>query len=130
MSMKNYLDKIGFAGSVFTSLCCLGFPALAAILSSVGAAFLMNDAILLPLLILFLSIGAWGLFSSYRTHRRPHALVLHALSSMALVVFMFVFYVRPLAFLAIGGLLGSTVWNLYLKKACCVIEPGEGIAKS
>jgi hypothetical protein len=54
-----YLDRIGVGGSLFAALCCLGFPALVSLLSAIGLGFLMNDAILIPLLILFLARTIW-----------------------------------------------------------------------
>ena len=61
MTIPRNLDKIGVLGSVFTALCCLGLPALLTILSAVGLGFLINDAILLPLLVIFLAITVVGL---------------------------------------------------------------------
>jgi hypothetical protein len=53
---KKHTDKVGVFGSVFAALCCLGFPALLSILSAIGLGFLINDAVLLPLLIVFLLV--------------------------------------------------------------------------
>ena len=39
---KKHTDKLGVAGSVFTALCCLGFPALVSTLSAIGLGFLME----------------------------------------------------------------------------------------
>src|SRR5260370_16440716 len=36
--------------ALFTTLCCLGFPALVGLLSALGAGFLLNDRYLEPLL--------------------------------------------------------------------------------
>ena len=58
---KRHLDKIGVGGSLFAALCCLGFPALLAILSAVGLGFLVNDAVLTPMLVLFLLVTLAGL---------------------------------------------------------------------
>jgi len=65
---KRHLDQIGVGGSLFAALCCLGFPALLAILSAVGLGFLVNDAVLIPLLVLFLLITLWGLNLGRRHH--------------------------------------------------------------
>lgn len=59
---KRHLDKIGVGGSLFAALCCLGFPALLAILSAAGLGFLINDAVLIPLLVVFLAVTLWGLY--------------------------------------------------------------------
>lgn len=67
---KRNLDKIGIGGAVFAALCCLGFPALLAVVSALGAGFLINDAVLLPLLGVSLLITLWGLYSGTRHHHR------------------------------------------------------------
>jgi mercuric ion transport protein len=53
---KRNLDKIGIAGSIFAALCCLGVPALLSIVSAIGLGFIVRDAILIPLLVVFLAI--------------------------------------------------------------------------
>ena len=68
--MKVPLKSIGFTGSLFSLLCCLGFGPLIAFLSAIGAGFLINDAILAPLLIVFLVLGGVGLgLSTSQAHR-------------------------------------------------------------
>src|SRR5436853_5678360 len=84
---KRNLDKIGIGGSVFAALCCLGFPALLSILSAIGLGFVVNDAILIPLLLVFLAITLAGLYLGTRHHHRPWALVLGAVSSAITAVF-------------------------------------------
>jgi hypothetical protein len=54
--LEKHTDKVGVAGTIFAALCCLGFPALLSILGTVGLGFLINDAILVPLLALFLIV--------------------------------------------------------------------------
>lgn len=67
------LDKIGIGGTTFAALCCLGFPALLAILSAIGLGFLINDAVLLPLLAGSLLITLWGLYNGIRHHHNLSA---------------------------------------------------------
>ncbi len=105
------LDKIGICGSLFTALCCLGFPALLSVLSAVGLGFLMNDMILFPLLVGFLALTFYGLYRGYQEHGRPRAVVLGGTSAVALLVFLFVFFSRPLAYLSLAGLVGATLLN-------------------
>ena len=62
------LDKIGIGGAAFAALCCLGLPALLSIVSAFGLGFLVNDAVLLPLLVISLLITLWGLYSGTRHH--------------------------------------------------------------
>jgi len=72
---KRHLDKIGVGGSLFAALCCLGFPALVAILSAIGLGFLINDDILRPLMIVFLLVAILGLALGMRHHGSPWALI-------------------------------------------------------
>src|SRR5216684_8837647 len=87
---KKHTDKVGIAGSLFAALCCLGFPALLSILSAIGLGFLINDAVLLPLLIIFLVVTLIGLALGMREHHRAPALILGVISAIALFVFIVV----------------------------------------
>ncbi|MBE7487045.1 MerC domain-containing protein [bacterium] len=114
--MKLHLQGIGFAGSLFSLLCCLGFGPLIAILSAIGAGFLINDAVLAPLLILFLVIGGVGLGLTYRRHRHFGPLAVHLASAVAVVVFTFMLFVQPIVWLGIVGLLVASTWDFVLAK--------------
>src|SRR5215471_17005224 len=85
-SWMKHLDQIGVGGSAFAALCCLGTPAVLAIASSIGLGFLINDAILIPLLIAFLLITLVGLYLGMRHHRRTWALILGAVGAVLLVL--------------------------------------------
>ena len=110
---KRHLDKLGVGGTIFTALCCLGFPALLSVLSVVGLGFLINDAILLPLLVVFLAVTLVGLWSGMRHHRSRLAFVVGSASAAALLVFIFLWFNPVLAGIAIAGLVvasGLNVW--------------------
>ncbi len=113
---SRHLDKLGVAGSLIAALCCLGVPAVIAVASALGLGFLINDATLLPLLILFLLVLLWGLWLGLRHHRNPLALVVGVASSVVTVFFLFVRFSRPLAYLGIAGLVVSSVLNIYLRQ--------------
>lgn len=110
------LDKLGVAGSLIGALCCLGVPAVIAIGSALGLGFLINDATLLPLLILFLLVLLRDLWLGLRHHRNPLALVVGLTSSVVTVFFLFVRFSRPLAYRGIAGLVVSSVLNIYLRQ--------------
>jgi mercuric ion transport protein len=115
--MKNpHLNKVGLAGSLFALLCCLGFGPLVGLLSAIGAAFLVNDAILAPLLVVFLVIGGIGLGVTYRRHRAIGPLVAHTSSAVAVFIFTFVSFAAPLIWLGILGLIAASVWDFFLGK--------------
>ena len=82
---KRHLDKVGVGGSLFAALCCLGFPALVAILSSVGLGFLLRDSILVPALLVFLGLALWGLYMGLRRHGRRAALVVGSVAALLLL---------------------------------------------
>ena len=107
---RNHADKIGIGGSLFSALCCLGFPALLSLLSAISLGFLINDAILLPLLGIFLVITLWGLYFGMPRHGQPWALLLAAISSLILFVFLFI---NPIiAYLGIAGLIAAGLLNI------------------
>ena len=72
---KGHLDKLGIGGALFAALCCLGFPALLSILTAVGLGFLIRDAILIPMLVVFLALTLYGLYLGMRRHGNRLALV-------------------------------------------------------
>jgi hypothetical protein len=80
------LDKIGIGGAAFAALCCLGFPALLAVVSAVGLGFLINDAVLLPLLGVSLSITLWGLYRGTRHHHRWSAFGIGVVGAILMVL--------------------------------------------
>ncbi len=111
-----HLDKLGIAGSLIAALCCLGVPAVIAVASALGLGFLINDATLLPLLILFLLVLLWGLWLGLRHHHNPLALTVGLARSVLSVFFLFVRFSRPLAYLGIAGVVVSSVLNIYLRQ--------------
>ena len=115
MAIRGYLDKIGALGSIFTALCCLGVPAPLSILSAIGLGFLINDAILLPLLVAFLVITVVGLISGRRHHGKPWALIVGVLSSLVVVGFLFIYFNPLLVAVGIGGLILASLLNVWLQ---------------
>jgi mercuric ion transport protein len=114
--MKAYFDKIGPLGTLFTALCCIGTPALLAFLSSMGLGFIINDAILLPLLVLFLAVSIMGLYYSYKGHGYRRPLILGGASSLFILIFVYGWFLKPLVYLGLAGLIAASVWNIVLKR--------------
>lgn len=110
---QRYADKVGIGGSIFAALCCLGFPALLSILSAIGLGFLINDAILLPLLAIFLVVTLIGLYVGMRHHGQPWAFILGLTS--AVITFVFIFINTIVAYFGLAGLIVSGVLNIWLK---------------
>jgi mercuric ion transport protein len=112
---SKHTDKVGIAGSLLAALCCLGFPALLSILGAVGLGFLINDAILLPLLAVFLIVTLAGLYLDIRHHGSWLAFTVGALSAVMTFVFIVIAFNKPLAIVSIAGLIISSLLNVWLR---------------
>lgn len=67
--MSEFLKQIGSTlGAAFAAACCLGVAAALSILTAIGAGFLINDAVLIPLYLLLLALSVWLLYRSARAH--------------------------------------------------------------
>jgi len=109
-----HLDKLGIVGSLIAALCCLGVPAVLSIFAAIGLGFLINDAVLLPLLGVFLLITLIGLFSGYRLHRKKAALIVGLVS--AVVMFLFLFIFPPITYIGLVGLIAASLLNVWLRR--------------
>ena len=74
MTWKDHVDKLGVAGSFIAAATCLGLPAIVAVFAALGFGFLINDAVLLPLLLFFLGLTLFGLFQGYQKTSKSHGL--------------------------------------------------------
>lgn len=109
---KRHLDKFGAGGSVFAALCCLGFPALLAILSAVGLGFLIRDAVLIPMLVVFLALTVYGLYHGMRRHGRRQLLAVGIVAS--LVLFVSIWFGSAIAAgIGIAALIASSLLNAW-----------------
>jgi mercuric ion transport protein len=116
MKIWKFLDKLGVGGAVVTALCCLGFPALVSVLTALGLAFLINDAVLQPLLLVFLALSVVGLALGWRRHGKPWAFLVGLVAGAALYVFIFVAYMVAAAYFAVAGLVAASVLNVVLAR--------------
>lgn len=112
---SKHIDKLGIGGSLFAALCCLGFPALLSILSAIGLGFVVNDAILIPLLILFLLVTLGGLYLGVRHHGSWLALIVGTTSAIATFVSIAVAGSKMIAGIGIAGLVVAGVLNVWLQ---------------
>jgi mercuric ion transport protein len=118
---KRNLDKIGVGASIFAALCCLGFPALLSILSATELGFIVNDAILLPLLLVSLAAALSGIYLGMRHHHQPLALILGGVSAVAWVLVVLGIVANlVLAYAGIVGLAAASFLNVWLR-ACQTI---------
>lgn len=102
----------GSIGSIFASLCCLGFTPLLAALSAAGLGFVISDAILIPLLALFLIIVLWGLKDSQAKHGNKALFFVCLGGAIAALVGVFVFI--PLHVAGLITVVTASVWDVVL----------------
>lgn len=68
--MRELLKQLSAtAGAAFAAACCLGVTAALSALSALGAGFLVNDVILIPLYVMLLGLSLWLLYRSAKAHR-------------------------------------------------------------
>jgi len=102
----------GSIGSIFASICCLGVAPVLAALSAAGLGFIISDAVLIPMLALFLGITLWGMKGSRAKHGNSKPLYLGSSGAIAALVGIFVF--MPLHILGLVALIGASVWDIIL----------------
>ena len=102
-------DKLGFLGTLFASLCCLGVSVVIAPLTAIGLGFLINDLILLPLVLVFLLITLWGLYTGWKRHGLRPPFFLGIFAAVLLIPSFFVS--AYLSSLLLVVLLVATIWN-------------------
>ena len=100
----------GTTGSVIAGACCLGFAPLLAALSAVGAGFLIRDAILIPLFLLFLGFTLWSLWGSRARHGEAGPFYLG--SGSVVVAFAALWFFLPLAYGGLAGFIAATMWHI------------------
>ncbi len=102
-------DQLGFLGTLFTSLCCLGVSVVIAPLTAIGLGFLINDLILLPLVLVFLLMTLWGLHRGWKRHGVRPPFFLGIFAAAALIPSFFVS--TYLSSFLLGLLFVATIWN-------------------
>lgn len=127
--LRGHLDKLGLGGSLLAALCCLGVPAVLSFLGAVGAGFLINDAVLQPLLVVFLLVFLAGLLPGWRRHRSPWPLAVGLASALVLYLFIFVKFVPVLPYAGLAGMLAASVLNVRARRACAPGAP-EGACRN
>jgi len=113
----------GLFGSGFALLCCAGVAPVLGLLSAIGLGFMINDAVLVPLLLLALGVTGWGLWQVRRCHRH-HSVLGMGLGGAGLDVGGLYVWL-PLAFAGFAAVLLASVWNLRLLRACTIPSPAS-----
>ncbi len=115
-----FKQAAGSLGSILVSLCCLGFAPLLAALSAAGLGFAISDAVLIPLLALFLGITLWGLQGSRARHGNSLPFYTGAAGAAAALAGIFIFI--PIHVIGLLTLVAASVWDIVLlrnKRAAC-----------
>ena len=112
----------GPTGSVVAGACCLGFAPFLAALSAIGAGFLINDLILIPIFVVFLGVTLWSLYSSRKRQKHSGPFFLGAAS--AVVAFAALWLLTPLAYVALATLFATSVWDTVLLRQCPQVSTG------
>lgn len=114
--MKELLKQFASVlGAGFAAACCLGVASALAVLSAVGAGFLIHDAFLIPLYLLLLGLSAWLLYRSARAHGN---LTPFWAGSGGLVVAFAGLWISPvLVYAGLAALIASSVWDFWNGRA-------------
>ena len=117
--MKELLKQCASVlGAGFAAACCLGVTSVLAVLSAVGAGFLIRDAVLIPLYLLFLGLSAWLLYRSARAHGN---LTPFWTGLGGLVIAFTGLWISPaLVYAGLASLIASNVWDFWSGRAARV----------
>lgn len=108
--MKELLKQFASVlGAGFAAACCLGVASALAVLSAVGAGFLIHDAFLIPLYLLMLGLSVWLLYSSTRSHN--NLAPFWAGLAGALVAFIGLWILPALVYAGLAVLISGSVWD-------------------
>jgi mercuric ion transport protein len=115
--MRGGGSPLAALAALFTTLCCLGFPALVGFLAALGAGFLLNDRYLEPLLAgtLLLTLVIVGFHLLQHHQPGPFILSLFAAGS----VFFAIYGIGLLPHASSGdhmanGMVPTPAWSLFL----------------
>ena len=112
------LNWVGSLGSALTvGFCSICIPAIGSFLSAIGMGFLVNEAVLKPIVLIFILISSFGFYWSYkREHKNIYPVILGVAFGIGIYLSRYVFMNFYIMYISIVGLLGVSVWNLKLKK--------------
>jgi len=96
--------------------CPVCITAYAGVLSAAGFGFLLNEAVLGPIVAVGLGLNLAALAWTARSHRAKGPLLLGLLASVAVAAGRFLFDLPPLLYIGAAGLFAAALWNLWLKR--------------
>jgi mercuric ion transport protein len=114
--MKELAKQLGSnAGAVFAAACCAGASWALAALTAVGAGFLINDAVLIPLFVALLALSLWLLFRSARAHANLRPVYLAGAGAVAALAGLWTSTV--VLFAGLGLIIASSLWDFLSARA-------------
>ncbi len=122
VSNKPSRNMRAFLGAGISTLLVLKCPACipgaVAFLSALGLGFIITQAVLKSVLVMMLLLTLSGfLFSYIKSHKNIYPLMLGAIFSVALYIGRFHYFdgASNLTYTAVIGLIGTSIWDLWLK---------------
>lgn len=108
--MGDLLKQFGsLTGTAFAGACCAGATAVLSAVTAMGAGFLINDAILIPMYVVFLALSLWLLFAGTRAHGNRKPLWLGAAG--AAVALSGLFIASILVFAGLAAMVVASLWD-------------------
>jgi mercuric ion transport protein len=102
-------------GVSFAALCCLGVGWALAALTAIGAGFLINDAILIPLFLAFIALSLWLLWRSLRPRGELRPLYLSGAGALAAAGGLFI--APTVVYAGLAAMVGGSFWDFALLRA-------------
>ncbi len=111
--MGGLLKQLGsMLGVSFAAVCCLGVSWALSALAAVGAGFLINDAILIPLFAAFIALSLWLLWRSLRPRGELRPLYLAGAGAAAALGGLFL--APAVVYAGLGAMIGGSFWDFAL----------------
>lgn len=120
--MSDLFKQLGsMVGVSFAAVCCLGVSWALAALAAVGAGFLINDAILIPLFLAFIALSLWLLWRSLRPRGERRPLYLSGAGAIAAAGGLFV--APAVVYAGLAAMVGASFWDFALLRAARLEAP-------
>ena len=112
--MNELAKQLGsMVGTTFAAVCCLGVGWALAALSAIGAGFLINDAILIPLYLVFIALSFGLLWRSLRRRGEWRPLYLSGAGAIAALGGLLVS--PAVVYAGLAAMIGASFWDFALK---------------
>ncbi len=114
--MNELFKQLGSTlGAAFAGACCLGAGWALAALGAIGAGFVANDAVLIPLYVALLALSVWLLYRSARVHGNFAPVILAAAGALAALAGLWILSAMVIAGLA--AIVAASVWDFFAARA-------------